>query len=73
MGELKTLSGQDVCRILKKFGFLKIRQKSGHIVMQKKIESGTITVIVPDHKEIKMGTLYSIIRQSKLSKKEFEK
>ena len=38
-----------------------------------KVESGsTITVPVPDHKELKMGTLMSIIRQSKLPRVVFE-
>jgi len=34
--------------------------------MQKKISGSTITVPVPDHKEIKIGTLKSIVRQSQL-------
>ena len=34
--------------------------------MQKKTENSTITVIVPDHNEIKLGTLKSIIRQSQI-------
>jgi predicted RNA binding protein YcfA (HicA-like mRNA interferase family) len=40
--------------------------------MQKKTETSTITVPVPNHKEIRIGTLKSIIRQSKLLSKEFE-
>jgi predicted RNA binding protein YcfA (HicA-like mRNA interferase family) len=40
--------------------------------MQKKIPQGTITVPVPDHNEIRIGTLQSIIRQSGLSRGEFE-
>jgi predicted RNA binding protein YcfA (HicA-like mRNA interferase family) len=40
--------------------------------MQKKITGGTVTVPVPDHKEIRRGTLLSIIRQSGISKSEFE-
>jgi len=40
--------------------------------MQKKDGNSTITVPVPNHKEIKVGTLKSIIRQSQLSAKEFE-
>ena len=73
MGDLRGLSGRDIIRILEKHGFLEVRQKSSHIVMQKKSEERTITVIVPDHKEIRIGTLYSIIRQSQLPKTEFEK
>jgi YcfA-like protein. len=40
--------------------------------MQKKISLGTITVPVPDHTEIRIGTLQSIIRQSGVSRSEFE-
>jgi len=36
--------------------------------MQKKTEDSTITVPVPDHKELRIGTLQTIIRQSGLSK-----
>lgn len=39
--------------------------------MQKKVEDSTITVPVPDHKELRTGTLLSIIRQSGLDKAVF--
>ena len=69
---MKTLSGKDICLILSKQGFIKVRQKGSHVIMQKLIEDSTITVPVPMHKEIKIGTLHSIIRQSELSKRDFE-
>ncbi len=53
-------------------GFVEIRRRGSHIVMQKKIEDSTITVPVPNHKEIKIGTLQSIIRQSHLPRELFE-
>ncbi len=40
--------------------------------MQKTEKGQTITVPVPNHSEIKIGTLQSIIRQSQLSKEFFE-
>jgi predicted RNA binding protein YcfA (HicA-like mRNA interferase family) len=40
--------------------------------MQKKVEGSTVTVPVPDHKEIRIGTLSSIIRQSQVARAEFE-
>ncbi len=40
--------------------------------MQKRQQASTTTVPVPDHRELRFGTLLSIIRQSKLEKKEFE-
>jgi len=39
--------------------------------MQKQVPGSTITVPVPDHKEIRIGTLMSIIRQSGLDRSLF--
>ncbi len=72
MSKLKILSGEDVCRILEKFSFKEIRKRGSHIVMQKKIRNMTTTVPIPDHKELKKGTLMSIIRQSEIPREEFE-
>jgi len=40
--------------------------------MQKRLPDTTITVPVPDHAELKVGTLSSIIRQSGLPRSVFE-
>jgi len=72
LGKLKILSGQEICEILSGHGFEIVRQRGSHIVMQKKSGTSTITVPVPNHREIKTGTLKSIIRQSKLPSSEFE-
>lgn len=69
---MRPLSGKEVCEILMKNGFVQIRQRGSHIIMQKQINATTTTVPVPNHKELKLGTLRSIIRQSKLSKTDFE-
>jgi len=53
-------------------GFEQIRQKGSHIIMQKKEGVTTVTVPVPDHDELKMGTLLGIIRQSGLPRSLFE-
>jgi len=72
VGKLRVLSGKEVCSILTAHGFIDIRRRGSHIVMQKKLPQGTITVPVPDHDEIRIGTLQSIIRQSGLPRSEFE-
>lgn len=72
MGKLRVLSGKQVCAILSKHGFHEIRKRGSHIVMQKQLAKGTITVPIPDHDEIKIGTLQSIIRQSGIPRTEFE-
>jgi len=72
LAKLRVLSGRDVCRILEKNGFSEIRWRGSHIIMQKKTNDSTITVPVPDHQELRMGTLRSIIRQSQIEKAAFE-
>ncbi|HLQ02188.1 MAG TPA: type II toxin-antitoxin system HicA family toxin [Burkholderiales bacterium] len=72
MGRLAVLSGREVCKILARHGFQEVRQRGSHVVMQRRTPEGTITVPVPDHRELKLGTLQSIIRQSGLPRSEFE-
>jgi predicted RNA binding protein YcfA (HicA-like mRNA interferase family) len=70
--KLHVFSGQDLCRLSENRGFVQIRQRGSHFIMQKKIESSTFTVPVPNHNEIRKGTLRSIIRQSGLPRSIFE-
>ncbi len=72
MGKLRVLSGKQVCRILVRHGFLEVRQGGSHIVMQKRLSGTTVTVPVPNHDELRAGTLQSIIRQSGVPRSEFE-
>ncbi len=72
MPRLRVLSGAQVCRILAGHGFVEARRRGSHVVMQKRLPDTTITVIVPDHNELKTGTLSSIIRQSRLPRRLFE-
>ena len=73
MGSLRVLSGRDVCRILASHGFVEVRRRGSHVVVQK-VETGrTVTVPVPDHVELRIGTPLSIIRQSGVPRSEFER
>ncbi len=72
MGRLRVLSGKQVCAILAENGFVQVRQRGSHIVMQKRIPGSTITVPVPNHRELAPGTMSSIVRQSQLSRSLFE-
>jgi len=72
LGKLRVLSGNEVCKILEQHGFVRVRQHGSHIVMQRATDGGTTTVPVPDHTEVKIGTLRSIIRQSGVFRAEFE-
>ena len=69
---MKVLSGREVCNIMSRYGFVQVRQRGSHIIMQKAVPGSTITGPVPDHPELKRGTLKSIIRQSQIPQHEFE-
>ena len=66
------LSGREVCRILEEHGFVEVRRRGSHIVTQRRDGEHTTTVPVPDHRELRPGTLLSIIRQSGLPRALFE-
>ena len=72
MARLAVLSGKEVCRILARHGFVEVRRRGSHVVMQRRTSAGSTTVPVPDHDELKIGNLQSIIRQSGLPRSEFE-
>ena len=72
MGRLRVLSGADVCAILASAGFEAVRQRGSHVMMQLRTPESTTTVPVPQHKELKTGTLLSIIRQAGVPRALFE-
>jgi len=72
MGRLRVLSGREVCELLEHHGFVEVRRRGSHMVMQRWTPERTVTVPVPDHPELKIGTLLSIIRQSGVPRAAFE-
>lgn len=72
MGRLRVLSGADVCRILGDHGFIEVRRRGSHVVMQRRGPGVVVTVPVPTHSELKKGTLASIMRQSGLPRSLFK-
>ena len=72
MAKLRVFSGRELIRLLTEQGFQEVRSRGSHVVLQRSSGGGTITVPVPDHAEIKRGTLQSIIRQSRLPRSMFE-
>jgi len=54
-------------------GFVEVRRKGSHVVLQQRAAGTTTTVPVPDHRELRTGTLLSIIRQSGLERAAFER
>ena len=61
MGKLRVLSAREVCRILEENGFVQVRQRGSHIIMQMQTEDSTITVPVLNYEELRISTLRSSI------------
>ncbi|NDV61209.1 type II toxin-antitoxin system HicA family toxin [Puniceicoccales bacterium CK1056] len=60
----RRFSGAQICRLLELHGFIPVRQKGSHRIMRKTTPDGSRTIPIPLHKDLKPGTLASIIRQS---------
>jgi predicted RNA binding protein YcfA (HicA-like mRNA interferase family) len=61
------VSGPEAVDALQRLGFEVARQKGSHIVMRR----GSAGCVVPNHREIKTGTLMGILRQAGVSVEEF--
>jgi predicted RNA binding protein YcfA (HicA-like mRNA interferase family) len=71
--KLPVVSGKDMIKLLSKQGFHTVRQKGDHISLFKMVGNEPLLAVVPLKKEIKKGTLLSILRQARLSREEFMK
>jgi predicted RNA binding protein YcfA (HicA-like mRNA interferase family) len=67
MPSLPLISGTEAVRAFKIIGFTVARQRGSHIVMRK----GSQGCVVPNHKEIKIGTLSGILKQAGVSVDDF--
>jgi len=72
LARLRVLSGPEVVALLERHGFRQVRQRGSHLALQRRDEASTVTVIVPLHRELRPGTLLSIVRQSRLDRSLFE-
>jgi predicted RNA binding protein YcfA (HicA-like mRNA interferase family) len=70
LSKLPVISGQELCKILKKTGYFIDHQTGSHIILRNE-NPPYRRLTVPDHKEIAKGTLRSIIRQVGLTVDEF--
>tara|TARA_B100000315_G_scaffold62214_1_gene56487 strand:- start:554 stop:769 length:216 start_codon:yes stop_codon:yes gene_type:complete len=67
----KTFSGRQLVKALHRIGFVIDHQKGSHIFLHN--PERNISVIVPNHKELKRGTLNNIIKKVGLSIKELKR
>ena len=65
------LSGREVADALGKSGFRMTRQKGSHIVMRRDHPAARVTI--PDHREVRVGTLAQILRDAGIDSETFLK
>jgi predicted RNA binding protein YcfA (HicA-like mRNA interferase family) len=70
---LRPVTFREVVKKLNAAGFTKTTQRGSHLKFWERTATGTLTVIVPRHREIAAGTLRSIIRQANIPVSTFEK
>ena len=64
---LRDVSGLEAVRALKRLGFVSLRQTGSHLILRK----DSRTVVVPQHKPLKPGTLKGVIEQAGLTLEQF--
>ncbi|MBM3337527.1 MAG: type II toxin-antitoxin system HicA family toxin [Betaproteobacteria bacterium] len=69
MPKFPGFSVKEIVRALEKLGFRSARQSGSHILMKK----GEKGCVVPNHKEVKVGTVNGVLRQAQISPEEFQK
>lgn len=63
MPRLPRLSSRDTIRALERLGFVQVRQRGSHIVLQR----GSLTCVEPVKRELRLGTLSGILDQAEVS------
>lgn len=67
MPRLPHVSGVETVRALEHLGFVVLRQRGSHIILRR----GSMGCVVPNHREIKVGTLGGVLKQAGVSADEF--
>ncbi len=67
--KLPHLSGKEIVKTLEDLGFVVARRKGSHIVLRR----GSRGCVIPNHKEVKTGTLAGLLRQAGVDNEDFLK
>lgn len=74
LSKLRKISGSNCVKILcNKFGFTIKRQSGSHIILIKEIDNVKVGTVVPNHNELKTGTLKGILKLAKIDEEKFAK
>jgi predicted RNA binding protein YcfA (HicA-like mRNA interferase family) len=65
--KLPVISGEELVRVLSKFGYVSVRQKGSHVRLRHSTEPQRQPVTVPLHTEVAPGTLRRILRDTRIT------
>jgi predicted RNA binding protein YcfA (HicA-like mRNA interferase family) len=72
--KLPSVSGKETVKALMRDGFVLVSQRGSHIKVRKFLQPiGKTTIIVPNHKEVKKGTLARILKQANITPNKFRR
>ena len=67
MPKLPRIGGRECVSALQRLGFVVVRQRGSHVILRK----GSQGCVVPNHREIRIGTLSGIVKQAGVKVEEF--
>jgi len=70
MPRLPLVGGREVVKALIRLGFYKHHQTGSHVIMKHRIDPSRRTS-VPQHPELKLGTLLAILKDTRVTREQF--
>lgn len=67
MSKLPVVSGRETVRALERIGYELVRQRGSHFRLRHPLDADRKPVTVPDHTELKSGTLRAILRDANVT------
>jgi predicted RNA binding protein YcfA (HicA-like mRNA interferase family) len=68
--KLPVLSGEQLVKILGKYGYVAVRQKGSHVRLRHATETQRKPLTVPLHRELKRGLLHRLLRDARIAEDE---
>jgi predicted RNA binding protein YcfA (HicA-like mRNA interferase family) len=73
LGRLRPESFREIRRRLERAGFVETSQRGSHVKFVRRLGDVIDTVIVPNKREVPVGTLHSILNQAHIALEEWER
>ncbi len=68
--KLPVISGDDLVKVLEKFGYEVVRQKGSHVRLRHSTELQRKPLTVPRHKTLRRGLLHRLLRDAKITEEQ---